>query len=79
MCTLVAPILWLPMAYTDADLTAVRTARLRGIRTVQFADRMTTYTSDAEMRQVEEDILRDLAAASRTRAKQTFGVSTKGF
>ena len=67
------------MAYTQADLTAVRTARLRGVRTVQFADRSTTYTSDAEMRQVEQDILKDLAAATRTRKKQTYGVASKGF
>jgi len=38
--------------YTETDLTAIRTARLRGIRTVQYADRTVTYSSDAEMRQV---------------------------
>lgn len=69
------------MDYTDIDLTAVRTARLRGVRTVQFADRSVTYTSDAEMRQLEQDILRELGQTSTTRrSKQTFGVAvSKGF
>jgi len=67
------------MAYTEADLAAIRAARLRGVRVVQFADRAVTYTSDAEMRQVETDILRDLAAADRPRQKQTHLVATKGF
>ncbi len=64
--------------YTEADLTAVRTARLRGIRTVQFADRSTTYTSDAEMRQVEQDIVRELRTIT-SRKKQTHAVAEKGF
>ena len=68
------------MAYTAADLETVRTARLRGIRTVSFADRSVTYASDEEMRQLEEDIKSSLAATSPTpRSKQAYGVSTKGF
>lgn len=68
------------MAYTDADLATIRAARLRGIRTVQYADRSVTYQSDQEMRQVEQDILQSLTAtATQPRAKQTYGVSTKGF
>ncbi len=67
------------MAYTTADLTAIQAARLRGIRTVKFADRETTYTSDAEMRQVEEDIKRDIATSTRTRSKQTRIVASKGW
>lgn len=66
------------MSYTEADLTTIRTARLRGIRTVQFADRSVTYTSDAEMRQVEQDISQALAATT-TRSKQFTTVSSKGF
>lgn len=66
------------MAYTETDLTAIRTARLRGIRTVQYADRTVTYSSDAEMRQVEQDILRDLSAATTTRKRQFYGYATKG-
>jgi hypothetical protein len=42
--------------YTEADLTLIRAARLRGVRTVQFADRSVTYASDAEMRAVENDM-----------------------
>jgi hypothetical protein len=67
------------MPYTDVDLQLVRTARLRGIRSVQFLDRLVTYSSDAEMRQVELDIARELASVSQTRRKQAFGVATKGF
>jgi hypothetical protein len=67
------------MAYTETDLAAIRTARLRGVRVVQYADRAVTYSSDAEMRQVEEDITRALAATTRTRRKQTIAVSSKGF
>jgi len=67
------------VAYTTSDLDAIRAARLRGIRTVKFADRETTYTSDAEMRQVEEDIKRDLATSTRTRSKQTRIVGSKGW
>jgi len=67
------------MAYTQSDLDAVRTARLRGVRTVAFADRSVTYSSDAEMKQLEEDINRALAKASPPRRKQTLGVSSKGF
>lgn len=66
------------MPYTEADLTLIRAARLRGVRTVQFADRSTTYASDAEMRQVEQDIERSLATGI-TRTKQIHGVSSKGF
>ena len=62
------------MAYTQADLDAVRAARLRGVRTVTLADRMVTYTSDAEMRQVEQDILAELKNTQRTRSKQWHGV-----
>lgn len=70
------------MAYTDADLLLVRSARVRGIRTVQFADRSVTYSSDAEMRSLEADILRDLSATSVSptpRSRQSFGVASKGF
>ena len=68
------------MAYTSADLTAVQTARLRGIRTVQFADRQVTYSSDAELRQVEQDIKTELAQTSGTRrAKQVYAYGSSGF
>lgn len=68
------------MPYTEADLTLIRTARLRGVRTVQFSDRTVTYASDQEMRQVELDIREELALTSPTRRpKQTLGVASKGF
>ena len=65
------------MAYTSADLDAVRAARLRGIRTVQYADRQVTYSSDQELRQVEADIARVLASSSY-RSKQFRVIGTKG-
>lgn len=66
------------MAYSETDLSAIRAARLRGTRSVQYADRTVVYTSDAEMRQVEQDILKELHAATR-RPKQSIGVAHKGF
>lgn len=66
------------MAYTSADLDAIRAARLRGIRTVQYADRQVTYSSDSELRQVEADIARELASSSH-RPKQFRVIGTKGF
>jgi hypothetical protein len=66
------------LAYTSDDLTAIRTARQRGLRSVQFADRMVMYQSDAEMRQLEQDILRELNG-TRHRPKQTIVVADKGF
>lgn len=66
------------MAYTEADLLAVRSARLRGVRTVQYGDRSTTYSSDAEMRQLEEDILRELNGVTYRRPRMFIGVNTKG-
>lgn len=65
------------MAYTEADLLAIRAARLRGTRSVSYSDRTTTYTSDAEMRQVEQDILKELNVGVR-RPKQSIGVASKG-
>ena len=64
-----------------ASYDAVRAARLRGVRNVQIGDRSVTYSSDAEMRQVEADLLRDLSAATTTtinRPKQTLLVGAKG-
>lgn len=66
------------MAYTSADLDAIRAARLRGIRTVQFADRQVTYSSDRELRQVEADIVRTLTSATY-RPKQFRVIGDKGF
>lgn len=66
------------MAFTETDLQTIRAARLRGIRTVQYADRTVTYSSDAEMRQVEQDILNALSAQTTTRRRQFYGVATKG-
>jgi len=66
----------LGVAYTSTDLEAIRSARLRGVRTVQYVDRTVTYQSDNEMRQVEQDILRELGLGQRP--KQYQGVACKG-
>jgi hypothetical protein len=66
------------VAYTEADLSAVRSALLKGERTVQFADRSVTYRSVDELLQVEQSILRELTSL-QTRGRQTYGVATKGF
>lgn len=65
------------MAYTEADLEAVRAARLRGERSVQYGDRTTIYSSDDELRQVEQDILKELNG-SQQRPKQSIGIASKG-
>lgn len=66
------------MPYTDADLTAIRAALLRGEKVVQFADRSVTYRSIEELQAVEQSILTELTT-TRTRGKQTLGVASKGF
>lgn len=70
--------LFAELAYTAADLTAVRTALTRGERSVTFADRTVTYRSVDELKMVEQDILRELASTS-SRAKQTRVYANKGF
>lgn len=68
------------MAYTTADLAAVRTALLRGEKSVTFADRSVTYRTVDEIMKVEAAIIAELAAASTdTRPRQFFGVATNGF
>ena len=67
------------MAYTEADLTAVRAAIAKGERAVQFADRSVTYRSMDELFQAEERIAGALATATATRPKQAFAVASKGF
>lgn len=67
------------MAYTEADLIAVRAALLKGERSVQYADRAVTYRSVEELQKVEAAILRELATATRTRSKQVYVVASKGF
>lgn len=65
--------------FTEDDLVAVRRAMVRGVRTVQYRDRSTTYSSMEELAQVERRILEALDTG-RIRRKQQLGVShTKGF
>ena len=64
------------MAFTQADLDAVRSAIARGERSVQFADRSVTYRSMDELLRAEERISN---ALTTERSKQTFGVASKGF
>ena len=58
----------------QARLTAIRRAIATGVRTVQFAGRSVTYNSPEELRQVEREIVAQLA----NRPKQTLLVATKG-
>jgi hypothetical protein len=64
--------------YTEADLTAIRTALKRGERSVTFADRTVTYRSVDELKVVEQDILRELQSTT-SRPKQTRMAASKGF
>ena len=57
--------------------TAPRSAIAKGERSVQFADRSVTYRSIDELMQAEARIANALASGSR--AKQSLGVSSKGF
>jgi hypothetical protein len=65
------------VAWTDDDLIAIRAARRRGVRTVQYVDRSVTYSSDAELRQLEQDICSELNVALQ-RPRQAKAVSSKG-
>jgi len=63
------------MAFTQSDLDRIRTAIARGEKTVQFADRSTTYRSMDELLQAEARI----AAALAARTRQSYGSASKGF
>lgn len=58
------------MAFTEADLAAIRSAIARGEQSVSFADRTVTYRSIDDLLKAEARI----AAALQTRAKQTYVV-----
>lgn len=65
--------------FTEDDLIAIRRAMLRGVRTVQYRDRSTTYSSMEELAILERRILDSLDTGT-VRRKQMLGVShTKGF
>lgn len=64
------------MAYTSADLDAIRSAIARGERTVSFADRSVTYRSMEELLAAEKRIENALRTS---RSKQSLGVASKGF
>ncbi len=66
------------MAYTEADLAAVRTAIAKGELSVAKADRSVTYRSMDELFQAEERIASSLATTT-VQPKQTLGVASKGF
>lgn len=64
------------MAFTTADLDAIRSAIAKGEKTVQFSDRAVTYRSTDELLKAEAHI--STALAGRT-SRQTLGYSDKGF
>jgi hypothetical protein len=63
------------MAFSQDDLTRIRTAIARGEREVQFGDRRVVYRSIDELMKAEQMIARSLAA---NRRKQTYIVADKG-
>lgn len=65
------------MAYTEADLIAVRRAIKSGARSVQIADRMTTFRSLDELERMERAIAGDLVTTPRPRQFRV--VPEKGF
>jgi hypothetical protein len=62
--------------YTQAQLTAIRTAIARGEKTVQWEGRSVTYRSMDELFLAEARILKALATP---KAKQILVVGDKGF
>jgi hypothetical protein len=67
------------VAYTQADLDAIRAAIAKGERAVMFADRSVTYRSMDELLQAESRIASALSTVASPRAKQSLAVATKGF
>lgn len=64
------------MAYTDAQLTAIRSAIAKGELEVEFSDRRVRYRSIEELLKAEERIAGSLR--TNTRPKQLLGVACKG-
>lgn len=68
------------MAWTQAQLDALKTAYAQGVRSVTFADRTTVYQSQAEMADAIAKIEAELArSTSPPRPRQWHGWSGKGF
>ena len=69
------------MAFTQADLDAVRSAIARGERSVAFADRSVVYRSMEELLEAEDFISKSIAVSvgDTPRPKQSFVVTSKGF
>lgn len=66
------------MAFTQADLDAVRAAIAKGEQTVAFADRSVTYRSMKDLFDAEARINQALNAGT-ARAKQSLTITCKGF
>ena len=56
------------MAFTHAQIDALKAAIAQGVLTVEFADRKVTYRNLQEMRDTLAMMEADLASASRPRA-----------
>jgi len=69
------------MPFSDVDLAAIRSAIARGELIVEFADRKVTYRSIDDLLKAEARIIQALTDTGilPARAKQSFGVSSKGF
>lgn len=68
------------MAWSQADVDAVKAALAKGERRVQFADRSVEYRSTDELLQILRAMEAELdAAASTPRPKLYYGHASKGF
>jgi hypothetical protein len=63
------------VAYTTADLSAIRSAMAKGELEVEFVDRRVRYRSIAELKAAEAEIVKHLASP---RHKQSLGYAGKG-
>ena len=65
------------MAYTQADLDALKKAKASGALTVEYAGRRTTFRSLAELNSIIADIERELSPSTAT-PSHTVGVYSSG-
>ena len=52
------------MAWTQADLDALKAKRAKGIQSVRYADKGVTYQGDAELSKLQGEMEREIAAES---------------
>lgn len=65
------------LAYTQADLDAIKTAIAQGSKKVQYKDRSVEYHSLAELRSIAKEIEEELAGGTKRR-RIAYPVHSKG-